>query len=1182
MFGGYNGKKDEKLYLLEPVVVLERLREKHAVRSVKRGSSGGNAFPSFEGSGRKYGKVRGRRYRRKKTTRNINTRILREGRNASESSNHLEQSDSCSSHTRSHSHHKKSPVQAPEKRSLVEQDPEKSVVEQSLEKRSILEQVSEKQSIVEQVSEKKSIEEERPHKCAQCEERFHTSILLAVHKRIHNISEDESEGNDDVDEIANVHDIIHENRTKDPSLAISSDLEKNHVTERTETCEVNKDPPSTVLHIPERDNSRQNIKIFEDQNKDLSISLSSAPEKEKEFKVPHRDHDYALSADKNPALKRKEEKNKKRKKKNGLANNSALFTCNQCPASFSRSWYLQLHLILLHYIHGKDTFIECPGCKSLWEKEDTLRQHIENSHNLDLAVMNGEISSSLRVPTDALTGENKKFAKKKVFSQGCPAKPISFGNQRTACDWKEATSFQKDEIMGLVESELRHVVSERNKLGDHLTYCDVQRLGLEIAQCLRVSDFFNGNPTKRWAQKILGSVGQIPRPGKFRFVHNVNACYLNAVSSLSKRGLSESTVFYAFEAIVCSVQQNQIVQRSCGHEVEEDSITAIFSTNANGTVLLHPTFTYRGQITDYKNIHTLELPSIKTPPKDFFESPNFRQWFAQFLISIPKTRPVLLLVEGDVSQLSYSIILMARENDVHFVFLPSRKRFVHSHQLIRKSLVSPLVESFESELEKFLRSHNAKSVHLQYFEGIFDSSWDAALQKAEISKSFLQSGFLPLPQTIHPLEEAAREYLDVVLHSKGTVSGTDSSHSEIQSDDGTSVVLVKPKTRTVWQDPSLSLPECQVKLETVQDTSVSIESGSCPLPFNVKEELGEELILPENDAAIDLMSEVKQEPVEYIPEEPPLPMPDGLENLKLECPNCNQFFHTNEDLTTHTCTEDSANNYSCPTCDAEFAEEGQLLNHNCDSCNSDLSNSDEFELHTCHICNMSFALKDTLEFHMTTHQTKRLASQGLGTVTGEVSLSNTSACRKRVFEHVSSSIDHRIPSKLPKQVSFELKDTNCSGRQISPALSSSSRTASPSSSTSSRTLTASPSDIWAHSDDDACLKKDADKGNTNLVNAPVLSNCKTSIPIPKLTPSPLPDHDYLGQQCRNGTNSAFTSSPKKPREPEVCAEKGGASAPFSSIIITSHNQSTVLSRKQTKKVFRRIQLVCAESNWPRD
>lgn len=81
----------------------------------------------------------------------------------------------------------------------------------------------------------------------------------------------------------------------------------------------------------------------------------------------------------NATLKKDKSQDKKeRKRHSGFVQ---MFSCKQCPVSFSRSWYLQLHMTLLHYSHQKNTSIECPGCNLRWEKEEHLRQHVENSHN---------------------------------------------------------------------------------------------------------------------------------------------------------------------------------------------------------------------------------------------------------------------------------------------------------------------------------------------------------------------------------------------------------------------------------------------------------------------------------------------------------------------------------------------------------------------------------------------------------------------------------------------------------------------------------------------------------------------------------------------------------------------------------------------------------------------------------
>lgn len=233
----------------------------------------------------------------------------------------------------------------------------------------------------------------------------------------------------------------------------------------------------------------------------------------------------------------------------------------------------------------------------------------------------------------------------------------------------------------------------------------------------------------------------------------------------------------------------------------------------------------------------------------------------------------------------------------------------------------------------------------------------------------MQSGFLPLPLTTRPLEEAAREYLDVVLSSKGSTSEKNQTPTETQADvsskgstseknrtptetqaddvsskgskseknrpptetegdDGTlvsqsvtfllvfcffilyecsfffKVPLIKSKTCTVSEGPSLARQQRNVKLESIEDTPTCVSSDSSPLPLNVKMEPTEELILPESDAPIHSTLEVKQEPIDYnIPDE--VPVIDGLEELKIEynCANCNESFHSNNEMTMHICAE---------------------------------------------------------------------------------------------------------------------------------------------------------------------------------------------------------------------------------------------------------------------------------------
>lgn len=117
------------------------------------------------------------------------------------------------------------------------------------------------------------------------------------------------------------------------------------------------------------------------------------------------------------------------------------------------------------------------------------------------------------------------------------------------------------------------------------------------------------------------------------------------------------------------------------------------------------------------------------------------------------------------------------------------------------------------------------------------------------------------------------------------------------------------------------------------------------------------------------------------------------------------------------------------------------------------------------------------------------------------------------------------------------------------------------------------------------METDPGKGNRNLPKMD-LPKFTTATPVvkSKLIPPPIPEHDYLGQVRKENKPKAFVPYQKEPSEQVLCEKKGKESdvpiIPFhsmSSLVSSSHTQSRVLSRKQTKKVMRRIQLVCAES-----
>ncbi|KAK3918646.1 Ras-responsive element-binding protein 1 [Frankliniella fusca] len=896
----------------------------------------------------------------------------------------------------------------------------------------------------------------RPFKCSLCTERFHTSVLLAVHMRIHDKDSDEDdEDEDDEDDEEYVDDVqtfsgneLKSAKAKPRILSVSSSSKSKE----------NQNSVTNVLNssLAGDKNVTSTILTSDDESVCSLVSSSGLPS-------PKQKKDCLL-------------------KRRGPIK---LLKCKECPASFSRQWYLDLHLILLHYVHKKKASLKCPGCQTIFINEHHLRQHIETSHSSDLYIMHNEISSALALTTDALTGEHIKYQKRRGANQPPHNLESSYQVRRPVYasnstdlprDWRMASSWEKDNIVDLIEAELKYIAIERNKMGDHFSYSHIQRLSLEICEYLQISNFFDNNPPKRWAQRVLIKVRQVPRPGRFRFVHNVNASYLNAVSELSNRGLSENKIFYAFEARICDVKNDGTAKRvpktpigSTSPDVSvEDTICTVICTNANGSVLLHPTIIFRGQIADIESLHKLKALTISHPSKDFLENAYFQEWFAQFLLAIPPARPILLLVEGNVSHLSFRIMMMARENDVHILFVPSRKRFVHSHQLIREALMLPLMREFDKEVVRHLETHNFNSFHVKDFGKLFEPAWQKALPGAEIRKSFIQSGFLPLPNSTEPLEVAARGYLDeVIAVGKGTKTSADVSSSVMpkSNSQAKSTTNRSPPVASQGSDHSSltsgtspSHVPCKIKEEPV-DLDQHDSSTNPPVFKEIKEEH------MESNLGGPTIDGIKQEVVDFPVSSQTL---DDIDVLKFdseehECTSCSKFFLSNSDLSTHQCSVESR----------------KLENRKDEAAIG--PSAEEFQYHSCPHCLMSFALKESLLLHINTRHVPKVKKIVLKSRSQETILRRTHAgqadnpvfklAQKRKFapEEEANSL------KRKKDVSFTGAVASSPGDSGTDS----------NSSTSSRTLTASPE-------------------STNEHAYSVIS----SRPLP---PPPLPEHDYLGQ-----------------------------------------------------------------------
>ena len=67
---------------------------------------------------------------------------------------------------------------------------------------------------------------------------------------------------------------------------------------------------------------------------------------------------------------------------------------------------------------------------------------------------------------------------------------------------------------------------------------------------------------------------------------------------------------------------------------------------------------------------------FKSIESGWVNSELFIEWFKFFLKQIPPVHPVLLLQDGHASHISIKLIKLAKENDIHFLCLPSHSTLI--------------------------------------------------------------------------------------------------------------------------------------------------------------------------------------------------------------------------------------------------------------------------------------------------------------------------------------------------------------------------------------------------------------------------------------------------------------------------------------------------------------------------
>ena len=172
-----------------------------------------------------------------------------------------------------------------------------------------------------------------------------------------------------------------------------------------------------------------------------------------------------------------------------------------------------------------------------------------------------------------------------------------------------------------------------------------------------------------------------------------------------------------------------------------ENITVQVACSASGE-LLPPYIVYSGQ--RLMKDHTLGGPigtrySVST--NGWMTGLTFVNWLQSlFIPSLPQERPVLLILDGHTSHLSYEVRIIARDNGVHLLKLPPH--LTHLLQPLDLSVFKPMKSAWDAATSDFVRRER-RAIARRDFPGLLHTVWRKGYKEENAVKGFEKAGIIP-------------------------------------------------------------------------------------------------------------------------------------------------------------------------------------------------------------------------------------------------------------------------------------------------------------------------------------------------------------------------------------------------------------------------------------------------------
>ena len=141
-------------------------------------------------------------------------------------------------------------------------------------------------------------------------------------------------------------------------------------------------------------------------------------------------------------------------------------------------------------------------------------------------------------------------------------------------------------------------------------------------------------------------------------------------------------------------------------------------------------------------LYTIRVYSSHTSENGWIDSEIFANWFTHyFLVHVPSTRPLLLLLDGHSTHYTPECVRWAAEEQAIIFCLPPNT--THLIQPLDKRAFGPLKVYWNEECQNYM-SKNPDKLIMQYtFMPVFSKLWYCAMTIPSIMSAFHTTGIHP-------------------------------------------------------------------------------------------------------------------------------------------------------------------------------------------------------------------------------------------------------------------------------------------------------------------------------------------------------------------------------------------------------------------------------------------------------